>query len=130
MTTEIKDLQTLTDNNINVEAIKFLYKRTSTGAIQIWGQELLDDKYRSILGQIEGKLQVGDWTITKPKNVGKKNERLGLEQAKTEVEANYTKKLKEKYFESINDIDNFTFTSSMLAFDWKDQYEKLVVSET
>jgi|NOAtaT_7_FD_contig_31_4665512_length_443_multi_2_in_0_out_0_1 hypothetical protein len=103
MNNNIKDLQTLQDNNVDVNSIKFLYKRTSTGAIQIWGQELLQNKYRSVIGQLEGKLQVSDWTTAKPKNIGKKNERLGPEQAKSEVDNNYTKKLKEGYFELTED---------------------------
>jgi hypothetical protein len=93
MNTQIKDLQTLKDNNIDVNTIKFLYKRTSTGAIQIWGQELYASGYRSIIGQLEGKLQVSDWTTVKPKNLGKKNERLADDQAKFEVDNTYTKKL-------------------------------------
>lgn len=129
MNNNIKDLQTLKDNNIDVNSIKFLYKRTSTGAIQIWGQELLDDKYRSVLGQLEGKLQVSDWTTAKPKNIGKKNERLGPEQAKSEVDNNYTKKLKEGYFESIKDIDNKVLTEPMLAYDYKDYKVKLAKQE-
>jgi hypothetical protein len=126
MTSQIKDLQTLEDNNIDVNNIKFLYKRTSTGAVQIWAQQLLDDKYRSIIGQLEGKLQVGDWTTAKPKNIGKKNERLGPEQAKSEVDNNYTKKLKECYFESIDDIDSSNIIFPMLALDWKKEGPKLV----
>lgn len=124
MSIQIKDLQTLKDNNIDVNSIKFLYKRTSTGAIQIWGQQLLDDKYRSVLGQIEGKLQVSDWTTAKPKNIGKANQRLGPEQAEFEVDNNYIKKLKESYFESITDIDCGTLTEPMLAYDWKDYKHK------
>jgi DNA ligase-1 len=126
MNIQIRDLQTLKDYNIDVDIIKFLYKRTSTGAIQIWGQQLLQNKYRSVLGQLEGKLQVSDWTTAKPKNIGKKNERLGPEQAKSEVDNNYTKKLKECYFESIEDIDSSTIIFPMLALDWKKEGPKLI----
>lgn len=122
---QIKDIETLQQNNIDANNIKFLYKRTSTGAIQIWGQELLYDKYRSIIGQLEGKLQVSDWTTVKPKNLGKKNERLAYDQAKFEVDNNYTKKLKQGYFESITDIDSSPLIKPMLAYDWKDYKDKL-----
>jgi DNA ligase 1 len=125
MNTQIKDLQTLKDNNIDVNTIKFLYKRTSTGAIQIWGQELYASGYRSIIGQLEGKLQVSDWTTVKPKNLGKKNERLADDQAKFEVDNTYTKKLKQGYFESIEDIDSSSLIKPMLAYDWKDYKDKL-----
>jgi len=123
--TNIKDIDTLASYNIDVNSIKWLYKRTSTGAIQIWGQELLDDRYRSVIGQLEGKLQVSDWTVAKPKNIGKKNQRLGPEQAEYEVDNNYTKKLKEGYFESTNNIDSSTLIKPMLAYDWKDYKDKL-----
>lgn len=121
-----KNIQTLIDANIDVKSINFLYKRTSTGAVQIWAQEIQNNKYRSVIGQLDGKLQISDWTIVKDKNIGKKNERLGHEQAKSEVEANYTKKLKEGYFESILLIDTCTKISPMLALDWKDKYKELV----
>ena len=129
MNTQIKDLQTLKDNNIDINTIKFLYKRTSTGAIQIWGQELYASGYRSIIGQLEGKLQVSDWTTVKPKNIGKKNERLADDQAKFEVDNNYTKKLKEGYFESIEDVDSSVLIKPMLAYDWKDYKDKLAKQE-
>lgn len=129
MTIQIKDLQTVKDYNIDVDTIKFLYKRTSTGAIQIWGQQLLQNKYRSVLGQLEGKLQVSDWTFAKPKNIGKANQRLEPEQAKYEVDNNYTKKLKEGYFESIDDVDKQTYIKPMLAYDWKDYKDKLAKEE-
>ena len=125
----MKDLQTLKDNNIDVNTIKFLYKRTNTGAIQVWGQQLLDNKYRSILGQIEGKLQVSNWTLAKSKNIGKKNERLGSEQAQFEVDNSYTKKLKKSYFECIEDIDGDSLIKPMLAYDWKDYKDKLAKEE-
>lgn len=129
MNIQIKDLQTLKDNNVDVNTIKFLYKRTSTGAIQIWGQELSSDKYRSVLGQLEGKLQVSEWTTAKPKNIGKKNERLADDQAKFEVDNNYTKKLKEGYFEFIKDVDSRVLIKPMLAYDWKDYKDKLAKQE-
>lgn len=125
MTIQIKDLQTLKDNKIDVDTIKFLYKRTSTGAIQIWGQQLYDYGYRSITGQLEGKLQISNWTTTKPKNLGKKNERLAGDQAKFEVDNNYTKKLKQGYFESIKQVDCGTLIKPMLALNWKDYKDKL-----
>lgn len=129
MNTQIKDLQTLKDNNIDINTIKFLYKRTSTGAIQIWGLELYASGYRSIIGQLEGKLQVSDWTTVKPKNIGKKNERLADDQAKFEVDNNYTKKLKEGYFEFIKDVDSSVLIKPMLAYDWKDYKDKLAKQE-
>jgi ATP-dependent DNA ligase len=126
MKTPPQNIQTLIDAGVDTSNLNLLYKRISTGAIQVWGQEIQDDKYRSIIGQLDGKLQVSNWTIVKGKNIGKKNERLGNDQAKSEVDSNYTKKIKEGYFESILDIDSSTLIKPMLALDWKDKYQDLV----
>lgn len=48
-----------------------LYKRTSTGATQVWWQEIENDKYRTHSGQDGGAIVVSEWTTAKPKNEGK-----------------------------------------------------------
>lgn len=102
--------------------IKFdtLYKRTETGAIQLWYQEVDGDKYRSISGHVDGKKVVSEWRVAKPKNTGKKNGTTGEEQAIAEVKANYKKRLKQDYFPSIDDIDKETFFKPMLAAKFED----------
>lgn len=98
-----------------MEQFPTLYKRTSTGAIQTWFMEVEDDKYRSTSGQLYGKLTTTEWTVCEPKNVGKKNERSGAQQAVAKVESIYKKKRRTDYFDNVDDVDNVTRTKPMLA---------------
>lgn len=101
-----------------------LYKRTSTGAVQIWCQEIEGDKYRTISGQIDGAKVESAWTVAQPTNVGRSNERDGVAQAIFEVEANYKKKLEQGgYHADIKDIDKPKFFKVMLAKSF-DDYKK------
>lgn len=97
-----------------------IYKRTSTGKVQIWYAEVDGDKYRTISGQIDGKHTVSEWTVAEPKNIGKANETSGHTQAVAEVEAMYQKKLAREYREDLTDIDNKHYTKPMKSVKWKD----------
>ena len=97
-----------------------LYSRTSTGAIQKWFIEICDDAYRTIYGQVDGKLQSTEFTICKPKNEGKANATTGAEQALKEAKALWKKKKDSGCFEDINDIDKMLFTEPMLAKKYED----------
>lgn len=95
-----------------------LYKRTSTGAVQIWRQQLSDDggAYRTISGQIEGKQVMSEWTTCVGKNLGRANATSPQVQALREVEANYKYQLKQGcYWERVEDIDKETYFEPMLA---------------
>lgn len=74
-----------------------LYKKTVTGAVQVWWLEQDHDKYRTHSGQEDGKIVTSQWTIAKPKNVGRSNETTAEEQASLEIESAYTLKLKGGY---------------------------------
>lgn len=101
-----------------------IYKRTSTGAIQQWEQEINGPKYRTISGQVGGKLVTSEWTVCTGKNIGKSNETTPKQQAILEVKANYKKKLEQKgYHTSIDDIDNETFFKPMLAKEYDGSIE-------
>lgn len=97
-----------------------LYSRTSTGAVQQWTIEVERDAYRTIHGQVDGKLQTTEWMICFPKNENKANATTAEEQALKEAEAIWRKKKETGYFENINDIDIEIFTEPMLA----DPFEK------
>lgn len=93
-----------------------LYKKTSTGATQIWYREVDGDRYRSISGQIDGKKTASGWTVCEGKNVGRSNETSPEEQAELECAADYTKKLAQGgYHESLEDINTAKFFKPMLA---------------
>ena len=103
-----------------------LYKRTVTGAIQVWWLELdegdidtLGGRYRTHSGQDGGKIVTSEWTRAKPKNVGRGNETTALQQAHLEIDAHYSKK-KKAYsvtLETAHDLVRFT---PMLAKSFED----------
>jgi DNA ligase 1 len=103
-----------------------LYARTNTGAVQLWWMEREGNAYRSCYGQKGGVITETEWTIAEPKNVGKRNETDGSEQAHLEVLAKYKKQLKsEGYFENEADIDKQKYFQVMLAKDYADYKDKL-----
>ena len=83
-----------------------LYKLTSTGATQVWYQEVDGNKYRSVSGKLNGKHVTAEWTVVSGKNIGRANETSPVEQCLAEVQANYTKKLAQgAYSETLKGID-------------------------
>ncbi len=67
-----------------------IYKRTSTGAVQRWHQEINPNnpsQYRTVSGQVDGKLVESEWKTCEGTNIGKKNERTPEQQAVFEVKA-------------------------------------------
>lgn len=81
-----------------------LYKLDSKGKTRVWYMEQDDDRYRTYDGLLDGTIKVSDWRVAKPTNVGKANERLGIDQATFEIEAAYAKKLKGAYYDSPADV--------------------------
>ena len=74
-----------------------LYKKTSTGASQVWQISVLDNMIHTRFGQVDGKLQETAPTVCVGKNAGKANETSCEQQAVLEAEAQWTKKLKKDY---------------------------------
>ena len=108
-----------------------IYKKTTTGKIQTWQQEINGNKYRTCSGQLDGKITTSEWTICYGKNLGKANETSGEEQAIKEVEANYKKKLTlGSYVTSLEDIDEPTYFKPMLAYKYQDCKHTLDFSES
>jgi len=104
--------------------MRILYKKTASGATQQWAQEISGASYRTISGQVGGKMVISDWHVCNPKNVGKANETSAEEQCLKEVAANYTKKEK-SYAISLEDIVDFKFFKPMLAKHFKDYQKKI-----
>lgn len=105
--------------------LPWLYARTNTGAVQSWTIEIEKNKYRTHYGQVDGAIQTTEWTLCEGKNTGKKNETSASEQALKEANATWKKKKESGYFESIEDIDNTTFTEPMLAKNYDDYKDDL-----
>lgn len=103
-----------------------LYKLDSKGKTRVWYMEQDGDRFRTCDGVLDGKVKESGWKTAKPTNVGRSNERSGVEQAKFEIEARYTKQLKGYYYEDINDISKgCRYIDPMLA----DKYRKFAPGE-
>jgi DNA ligase-1 len=98
-----------------------LYKRTTTGATQSWEIEIEENKFRTISGQLDGKKITNNWTTCEGKNVGKKNETSGAEQATKEAEAKHQKKRDKGYRLDVDNIGVKKFYEPMLAQDFKNK---------
>jgi ATP-dependent DNA ligase len=103
-----------------------LYKRTSTGATQVWTIEVSGNTYFTKSGQIDGVITESKPTICLAKNIGKLNESSPEEQAITEATAKFDKQLKSKYKLSIDDIDIKSFISPTLASPLKARTKPIV----
>ena len=100
--------------------LPMLYARTSTGAIQVWMIQILGDKYRTISGQSDGKKVWSEWKEAKPKNIGRANATSGAQQAASEAQSKWQKKVDGGYKTNPDDIDDVGFTEPMLAKNWSD----------
>lgn len=116
-----------------------LYKRTSTGKIQMWAIDVRSNtqQYAADLvttyGLVDGKLQEAVDTITEGKNIGKANETTAFQQAALEAKSQWEKKVKKGYVENVDDaeqgkIDTNVITGGvepMLAHKFEDQGHKI-----
>ena len=105
--------------------LPMLFARTNTGAIQTWTIEVDGNKYRTHYGQIDGAIQITEWTLCAGKNTGKKNATSNEDQAVKEAKATWKKKKESGYFENITDIDGVSFTEPMLAKNYDDYNDEL-----
>jgi len=113
------------DNLIKDMKLPMLFARTNTGAIQTWTIEVDGNKFRTHYGQIDGAIQITEWTVCDGKNTGKKNATSNEDQAVKEAKATWKKKKESGYFEKINDIDGVSFTEPMLAKNYDDYKDEL-----
>lgn len=102
-----------------------LYKRTSTGKVQVWTIYIEGDSYWVESGQQGGKLKKNRPTIAEPKNVGKSNETTGPEQAMAEAQAKWDLKMRKDYFDDIKKIDTVEFKPT-LAHSSEKHIKKLI----
>jgi DNA ligase 1 len=102
-----------------------LYCRTNTNAVQQWSVEFEEERYRTIFGQVDGKIQYTKWTTCKGTNKGRSNQRNPAEQAEFEANALWKKKKDSGYFEQIEEIDNISFIEPMLAKNYDDYKTKI-----
>lgn len=102
-----------------------IYKRDSKGQVRVWRMELDGSAYRTVAGLQDGKLVTSEWTECKPKNVGRSNATTAEEQAESEVNSHYKKKLEGEYHEKVEDIDKPKWFKPMLAQPWEKRQSKI-----
>lgn len=104
-----------------------LYKKTKTGATQVWRVWTEGDEVVSEYGQLDGAMQIARFIAT-PKNVGRANETTAEEQASFEAKSLWEKqKTKGRYSEDIEAISDFTI-APMLAKSAEDRMDKEVAA--
>jgi DNA ligase-1 len=109
-----------------MKSLPTLFSRTSTGAIQQWTVQIDGDKFRVESGQTDGKKVISEWTVCEPKNVGRANATTPSEQALSEAQAKWDKKVKLGYTTDVTKIDSSTsFVEPMLAKDFDDYRTKM-----
>lgn len=102
-----------------------LYCRTATGAVNEWTIQVQQNRFRTISGQTSGEKIISEWTVCQGKNQGRANATSGEEQAVKEAEAKFKKKLKEKYFQNLADIDQQNYVKPMLAKKFVERLDKI-----
>lgn len=80
-----------------------LFKKSSKGADQFWEISVDGSTIITRWGQVNGKTQETRDVITEGKNLGKKNETTPAQQALSEAQSQWEKKLKKGYVQSLND---------------------------
>ena len=81
-----------------------LYKKTSTGADQMWEISFSRNVITTRFGQVDGKIQETSDVVKTGKNLGRSNETTAIEQAELEAKAQWEKKKTAKgYVESLGD---------------------------
>lgn len=114
-----------------MKTLPTLFKKTSTGAIQMWSIGVDDNLIVVHHGQKDGKIQRSEETIKDGKNVGRSNETTPAEQALAEATSKWEGKIKKGYVEDISrasagekDIDGGY--DCMLAHKFTDQGHKIL----
>ena len=103
-----------------IKSLALLYKQTTTGKTQTWEIQVEADKFRTISGQLNGKLITNEWTVCNGKNIGQSNETSPSDQALKEAEAKITKKLETGYSNSLTNVGRAKYFEPMLAHKFGD----------
>lgn len=103
--------------------MKTLYKKNKN-KIQQWTIEVDKNKFRTISGDVGGKLVTSKYTVCTGKNIGKLNEVKPEQQAIKEAEAKIKSKLEKGYVENSNG-EGFTRFEPMLAHLYDDNKDKI-----
>lgn len=113
-----------------MKAFPLLYKRTRTGAIQVWWIEVYGNEIRTHWGQQGGAEQTALETIREGKNLGKKNETTPEQQAELEAQSRWNKQVKDGYVEDLSKAaageDDRAGIKCMLAEKFEDFGDRII----
>lgn len=104
--------------------IKTIYKKDSKGKIRMVQIQVKNEIIIQRSGLIDGALTVHT-SVSKPKNIGKSNQTTAEEQAILEAKSKIEKKLKEGYFETIDEAKNENIIMPMLAKEFNKEKHKI-----
>jgi len=100
----MKPLTSTTEDLKPDKMLPTLYKKTSTGADQMWSIGTYRNVIITQFGQVGGKIQETHDIVKTGKNIGRSNETTAIEQAELEARAQWEKKKTAKgYVESLSD---------------------------
>ena len=104
-----------------------IYKRTSTGKIQMWECYVDGDEYFTVSGQYDGKKVTSERTKAEAKNIGRANKTSPEQQAEIEAEAKYVLKKKKGYTPDLGKVDEVVSHKvlPMLAKEYKNYKDSL-----
>ena len=111
-----------------------LYKKTNKNAIQTWTIHTEGNVIVTRFGQQDGKIQETRDSINEGKNVGKRNATTCEEQARSEAQSRWNKKVAGGYVVNSNDASQGKVdtkivcggVSPMLAQDYDKHFHKIV----
>src|ERR1700722_782426 len=78
-----------------------LYKKTSTGADQMWCIFTTNNIIYTQWGQVDGVKQLGEEVIKEGKNIGRSNQTSPTQQAESEALSQWENKLKKGYVKDL-----------------------------
>jgi DNA ligase-1 len=126
--TEQEELQLSYDHQIEVVMEKtqhtILYKKDTKGKIRTLEMWTEDNELVQLTGLLDGA-KVEARSVCTGKNAGKKNETTGAMQAIKELKSKVTKKLREGYFESLEDAKTISVEKPMLAHEYEKHKKKI-----
>ena len=108
------------------KSLPVLYSRTAKGQIQTWQIFIDGNAFYTREGIKGGAISESKPTICKAKNVGRANETTPEQQAESEAQSKWQKKIDGGYFENEADIDKVTTFWPMLAEKWKEHKDYVV----
>jgi DNA ligase-1 len=122
------------ENKIMIKNFPTLYSKNNDGSIQQWNISVKDNIIIKKYGKINGKIQETKDEINAGKNIGKVNETSPEEQALSEAQSQWEKKLKSGYCQTEAEarqgkVDKEFITGGaevMLAHRFKDHESKII----